>query len=188
MNPIEWLRLSAQRTSFFVRQRIFYFVSALLLNNRRSGRLRAALLRLNGATVGEDCWVHGGLVIQEAFRINLGDKVFINANCLLDGAASITIGDRVSVAYQVTLITGTHQIGPSDCRAGALAPRPIVVGEGAWIGARAVILPGVTIGRGAVVAAGAVVTKDVPDDTIVAGNPARVMRAIEGQVESMMGG
>ena len=167
-----------RRQFFFVQQRAFTLFSFLLLDNKHSGRLRAALLRLNGATVGRDCFVRGGLQVQESFQIQLGDGVFINAGCCLDGAMPIVIGSRAQLAYQVTLITGDHQIGPHTCRAGMMNARGITIGEGAWIGARAVILPGVTVGAGAVVAAGAVVTKDVAPDALVAGVPARVLREL----------
>ena len=117
--------------------------------------------------------------MQEGFNLHLGDEVFINAGCCLDTSARITLGSRVQLAYQVTLVTGGHQIGPHECRAGSHAPQPITVEEGAWIGARALILPGVTIGAGAVVAAGSVVTKDVAPDVLVAGVPAKVVRSLD---------
>ena len=109
----------------------------------------------------------------------IGDDVFINAGCCFDLSASIVIEDRAQLAYQVTLITGAHDIGPHECRAGATAPQPISIGEGAWIGAECTVLPGVTIGAGAVVAAGSVVTKDVAPDTLVGGVPAKPLRGLE---------
>ena len=90
----------------------------------------------------------------------------------------IIIGNRAQIAYHVTLITGDHHIGPPASRAGVMNARPITIGEGAWIGARVVVLPGVTIGAGAVVAAGAIVTKDVAPNTLVAGVPARFLRKL----------
>jgi maltose O-acetyltransferase len=168
-----------QRQLFFVRQRVFSFLSFLLLDNQSSGSLRAALLRWNGAKVGKRCFVRGGLQIQESFDFTLGDEVFINAGCCLDNSAPIIIGSRVQFGFQVTLITGNHEFGPPQSRAGAHCARPITIGEGAWIGARAIVLPGVTIGSGAVVAAGAVVTKDVPPNTLVAGVPAKTLRALD---------
>lgn len=168
-----------RRQGFFVQQRLFALLSFLLLDNRICGRARAALLRWNGAKVGRRCFVRGGLVIQESFGLVLGNDVFINAACCFDLSAPIMLGNRVQVAYQVTLITGGHEFGPHGSRAGTHRPQPIFVGDGAWIGARAIILPGVTIGAGAVVAAGALVTKDVPPDMVVAGVPARIVRTLE---------
>jgi len=172
------LRWKLQRQGFFIQQRCFYFISALLLDNRASGRLRATLLRLLGAKIGRNCFVRGGLQVQEGFNLTLGSDVFINAGCCLDTSAPITLEDRVQVGYQVTFVTGGHAIGEHGSRAGTHAPAPIVVGEGSWIGARATILPGVVIGAGAVVAAAAVVTKDVEPDTLVAGVPAKKIRAL----------
>lgn len=178
VHPWRRVRGATARQSFFLRQRLFSVLSFLLLDNRSSGRARAALLRLCGATVGRRCFVRGGLTIQESFQIELGDDVFINAGCLLDGSARIRLEDRVQLAYQVTLVTGGHEIGPAESRAGRHSPAPITIGEGAWIGARATVLPGVTIGPGAVVAAGALVTRDVPANTLVAGVPARPLRTL----------
>ena len=173
------LRWAARRQWFFVRQRWFSVLSFLLLDNAVSGRTRAALLRLNGAKVGKSCFVRGGLQIQEGFELSLGDDVFINAGCCLDTSAPIALGDRVQLAYQVTLITGGQHIGTHESRAGEHHPQPITIDSGAWIGARAIILPGVTIGAGAVIAAGALVTRDVPPDTLAAGVPARIVRSLD---------
>lgn len=172
-------RAAATRQLFFVKQRLFAAASFLLLDNMASGRARAALLRWCGAGVGRHCFLRGGLMIQEGFaNIQIGDSVFINAGCCLDASAPIQLGDRVQLAFQVTLVTGGHEIGPASTRAGRHAPAPIAVGEGAWVGARALVLPGVTIGPGAVVAAGSVVTRDVPANTLVAGIPARPLRKL----------
>ncbi len=118
---------------------------------------------------------------RKDFNLTLGDNVFINAGCCFDTTAPITIGDGVQMAYQVTLITGNHHIGPRSNCAGEHDAMPIVIGEGAWIGARD-SLAGVIIGAGAVVA-GAVVTKDVPPDTLVAGIPAKIIRPLEDELE-----
>lgn len=168
-----------RRQGFFVQQRFFAALSFLLLDNRISGRVRALLLRWNGATIGRRCFIRGGLMIQESFGIIIGDDVFINAGCCFDLSAPIILGDRVQLAYQVTLVTGGHEFGPRESRAGAHKPQPIMINDGAWIGARAMILPGVTVGAGAVVAAGALVTKDVAPDTVVAGVPAKLIRILE---------
>lgn len=146
--------------------------------------MRAMLLRWNGSVIGQRCFVRGGLAIQESFSLHLDDDVFINAGCCLDLSAPIRIQSRAQLGYQVTLITGNHEIGPSHSRAGRHIPAPITIGEGAWIGARAIILPGVTIGNGAVIAAGAVVTRDVAPNTMVGGVPARVMRNLEHEAKS----
>jgi acetyltransferase-like isoleucine patch superfamily enzyme len=112
-------------------------------------------------------------------RFTIGSGCWVNVACLFDLAASITIGDRVAFGPQVTLLTSTHDIGSSSYRTGTLKNLPITIGDGCWLGARSTILPGVTVGPGSVVAAGAVVNKDVPPNTLVAGVPAQVIKSLD---------
>lgn len=109
-------------------------------------------------------------------NITVGKKVFINAGCCFQDQGGITIGDESLIGHQVVLATLNHEYGVSK-RAG-MVPAPIHIGKRVWIGAHATVLPGVTIGDGAIVAAGAVVTKDVPAYTIVGGVPARIIREL----------
>ena len=102
----------------------------------------------------------------------IGDYTWINRNCTLDIRGGLTIGANVSISPEVTILTVMHDIKDAGF---ATADGEVVIHDRAWIGTRAMILPNVTIGRGAVVAAGAVVTKDVPDMTVVAGVPAKPM-------------
>lgn len=106
--------------------------------------------------------------------ITIGSRVFINRDGYI--RPKTTIGDNVAIGPFVRLITDTHEIGPSHKRAGKSRFDPIVVGDGSWIGAAVTVLAGVTIGKGCVVAAGAVVTRDVPDNTMVGGVPAQHIR------------
>ena len=110
--------------------------------------------------------------------ITIGDDVFINRDCYV--RPHVTIGDRVNIGPFVRLITDTHEVGPHERRAGAVRHDPIIVGAGSWVGASSTVLAGVTIGAGAIVAAGSVVTDDVPDDVLVAGVPARVVKRLKG--------
>jgi acetyltransferase-like isoleucine patch superfamily enzyme len=112
-------------------------------------------------------------------NIRIGRNVFINQNCTLYDLGGIDIGDDVMIGPNVSLITSSHPIEPSRRRDEVIA-KPIVIGKSAWIAANVTIIGGVTVGENAVVAAGSVVTKDVPADTLVAGNPARVIRSIDG--------
>jgi len=105
-------------------------------------------------------------------RITIGDRVFINSGAIVFSVLEVTIGNDVALANEAYLMdTDSHGLEGRPVK-----EAPVRIGDGSWIGARAVILPGVTIGRRCVVAAGAVVSRDVPDDTLVAGNPARVVR------------
>ena len=106
-----------------------------------------------------------------------GKGVFINFGCTFLDRGGITLEDDVFIGPTVQLVTENHPEQPSVRR--NVYTKPIVIRRGAWIGAGAIILPGVTIGEHSIVAAGAVVTKSVPDNVIVAGNPARVMRNIK---------
>lgn len=110
-------------------------------------------------------------------NILFGKNVFINAGCHFQDQGGITIGDGVLIGHNVVLATANHALAPSKSR--KLNYAPIVIGDNVWIGSNAVILQGVTIGQWAVVAAGAVVTKDVEPYTVVGGIPAKFIRRVE---------
>lgn len=110
-------------------------------------------------------------------NISFGKNVFINAGCHFQDQGGITIGDGVLIGHNVVLATANHALAPSKSR--KLNYAPIVIGDNVWIGSNAVILQGVTIGQWAVVAAGAVVTKDVEPYTVVGGIPAKFIRKVE---------
>lgn len=145
-------------------------------------RVRAYVMRLAGFDIGH------GTVIWETPRItgtgdlysrlHIGKFCWINVGTFFNLGSTITLGDRVGVGHEVMFLTETHDIGTPDRRTGPVVPMPIKVGAGVWIGARATILPGVTIGEGAVVAAGSLVTKDVPPNVLVAGVPAKVIKEL----------
>lgn len=107
-------------------------------------------------------------------NVKIGKRVYINSGCLMMSAGGITIGDDTQIAANVQLISNNHDLEYRN----VITCKPVVIGRNVWIGAGATILPGVTIGDNSVVGAGSVVTKDVPDDTIVAGNPARIIKKI----------
>ena len=110
-------------------------------------------------------------------HIRLGRNVFINQNCTMYDLGGIDIGSDVMIGPNVSLITSSHPIAPSQRREAVIA-RPIVIGKNVWLAAGVTVIGGVTIGDNSVVAAGSVVTKDVPPDSLAAGNPARVIRSI----------
>ena len=110
-------------------------------------------------------------------EIHVGRNVFINQNCTLYDLGGIDIADDVMIGPNVSLITSGHPLDPAQRRSGTTG-KPIVIGRNVWIAAGATIIGGVTVGENAVVAAGSVVTKDVPANTLVGGNPANVIRAI----------
>lgn len=145
-------------------------------------RLRPRLLRAAGVRIGRGTTIWGSVVLGGANdptrNLLIGEECNLNGGCTFDLAAPVSLGHNVSFGHEVLVVTGSHRIGPPGRRAGELTAAPVTIGDGAWVGARATLLPGVTIGRGAVVAAGAVVTADVAPDTLVAGVPARPVRCL----------
>jgi Acetyltransferase (isoleucine patch superfamily) len=109
-------------------------------------------------------------------NIVIGKNVFVNHACTFMDRGGITLEDNVLIGPKVNLITTNHPINPTERR--ATISQPIVIRKGAWIGVGATVLPGVTIGENSIVAAGAVVSKDVPDNSIVGGVPAKFIKSI----------
>jgi maltose O-acetyltransferase len=146
--------------------------------------LRPRLYRLAGARIGERAAIYGVIEMEGQGRI--AKNLSVGVNCMfttplyLNLNAPITIGSDVVIGHHVIIITDDHEIGPPWHRCGDRKARPVVIEDGVWIGARVTLLPGVTIGRGSVVAAGAVVNKDVPPNTLVGGVPARILRTLPG--------
>jgi acetyltransferase-like isoleucine patch superfamily enzyme len=114
-----------------------------------------------------------------AANLTIGRGCFINHGCVFDAAGPIVIGDEVNLGQGVLITSGSHVIGAPDRRAGQMTPEPVYIGDGAWLSSRSVILPGVTVGDGAIVAAGAVVTRSVEPNTLVGGVPARLIRHLD---------
>ena len=144
------------------------------------GRLRGAILRLAGFQIGRGTIFAGTPIITLADNhyknLLIGEGCWFNIACLFDLGAQIRIGDKVSMGHGVLILTRSHEVGTSEQRALTLLVKPVNVGSGVWLGSRSTILPGVTIGDGAIVAAGSVVHQDVPPNTLVAGVPARVVK------------
>lgn len=171
----------------------------ILPNDSQIGRLRAeafavkALLnQMNNAVNPEeitqilsrildkelqDVTVFTPLHINCGKHITIGKNVFINFDCTFLALGGITIEDDVLIGPKVSLITENHPLNPEERK--GLIGKPILIKKNAWIGANATILPSVTIGENVVVAAGAVVSKDVPDNTIVGGIPAKFIKNIQ---------
>ncbi|RII20393.1 putative acetyltransferase [Streptomyces sp. YIM 130001] len=131
--------------------------------------------RILGKPLPDRVTVYPPFYTDHGLRLELAERVFINQNCTFLDYAGIRLAERVMVGPKATFITVGHPVDPQE-RRGWLSGGPIDVQENAWIGAGAMILPGVTIGRDAVVAAGAVVTDDVPPATLVTGGKATVSR------------
>ncbi|MEO8901450.1 MAG: acyltransferase [Polyangiaceae bacterium] len=143
-------------------------------------RTRTAMLRAAGMRIGPSSLVQGPLRITGSGNpcedFSIGAFTLISGALHADVGASVRIGDRVRIGHDVSLLTVDHEVGSEEMRSGRRKYGKIEIGDGAWLASRVVVLPGVRIGAGAVVAAGAVVTRDVPDNTLVAGVPARFVR------------
>ena len=122
-----------------------------------------------------DATIYPPFYTDHGLHLDLGERVFINQSCTFLDYAGIRLGNRVMIGPKATFITVGHPVDPQD-RRGWLSGAPIDVAENVWIGAGAMILPGVSIGRDAVVAAGAVVADDVPPASLVTGSKATVRR------------
>lgn len=128
---------------------------------------------------GVDLWLQPPFYCDYGSNIALGDKVFFNFNCVVLDVAPVTIGNYVLFGPAVQLYTATHPLSASERRKGLESGKPIWIEDDVWVGGGAIILPGVRIGQGAVIGAGSVVTRDVPGQVFAAGNPCRVIRALE---------
>lgn len=138
--------------------------------------LRGLFSKLIGQEVDETFTLFPPFHTDCGKNIHIGKHVFINMGCKFQDQGGIFIGDGALIGHNVVLATLNHARSPED--RGTMIPAPIHIGNRVWIGSNATILPGVTVGDGAIVAAGAVVTRDVPENTIVAGVPAKVIRHV----------
>ena len=128
--------------------------------------------------------VDGAAVIMPGFfcdygdNIRMGERTFVNANCVFLDCAEIVIGDDFQCGPGVQLLTPEHPLDAFERKSGLESARPIRIGDDVWLGGGVIVLAGITIGDRSTVGAGAVVTKDVPADVVVAGNPARIIKTL----------
>ena len=137
-----------------------------------------ALRQLLGSVKGE-AYIERPFYCDYGCNIHLGDKFYANTNCVILDCNRVDIGDRVLFGPGVHVYCAEHPLDHKIRGEGLESSRPVKIGDDVWIGGHASILPGVTIGSRSVVAAGAVVNRDVPEDTLVAGVPARVIKSLK---------
>lgn len=134
--------------------------------------IRKFFFRVSGIKIGEKSKIHTGVLFFRPSGVKVGEDTIIGYRSFLDGRAPLKIGDHVAIASEVMIYNSEHNVHSEKMEA---IEEPVTINDYVFIGPRTIILPGVTIGKGAVVAAGAVVTKDVPEKTIVAGIPAKII-------------
>lgn len=139
--------------------------------------IRKLFSELTGRKIDETFGMFPPFYTDCGKNIKIGKNVFINACCRFQDQGGIEIGNGVLIGHNTTIATLNHDFNPNLRQ--NITPASVKIGNNVWIGSDSTILPNVTIGDGAIVGAGSVVTKDVPPNTIVAGNPARVIRAID---------
>lgn len=137
-----------------------------------SHSIRRFYFRFFGMKIGPNSTLHVGCRFFDPAGISIGEGTVIGDRCFLDGRAKLTIGNHVDIASEVMIYNSEHDFDSEDFHA---THAPVEIGDYVFIGPRAIILPGVKVGKGAIVAAGAVVTKDVPDFAIAGGVPAKVI-------------
>lgn len=137
-----------------------------------SHHVRRFLYRIEGMRIGRGSTIHMGAVFYNVANIRIGKDTIVGENSVLDGRDKLIIGDHVDIASEVMIYNSEHDINSEEF--GAITA-PVEIGDYVFIGPRAIILPGIKIGKGAVVGAGAVVTHDVPEFAIVGGVPAKVI-------------
>lgn len=143
--------------------------------------LRALMSALVGYEVDKSFGLFPPIYSDFGKNIKIGKNVFINSGCCFQDQGGIELGDGCLIGHQVVIATLNHDLDPQ--KRGGMFPAAVKLGKNVWVGAHATILPGVTVGDNAVIAAGAVVTKDVPAYCVAAGVPARVIKQIEGAVK-----
>lgn len=140
---------------------------------------RTKLLKELLGSTGENVYMEPNIRFDYGYNTHVGENFFANFDCTILDVCEVRFGDNCLLAPGVQIYTATHPIDPIERNSGKEYAKPITIGNNVWIGGSAVINPGVTVGDNAVIASGAVVVKDVPDNAVVGGNLARVIKMID---------
>ena len=155
------------------------FLRLANLKFNHSNKLRIWLYKKAGISISEECYINKFFTTSN--KLIFGDKVYINRFCRFMGVGHdgcVELGNNVFIAFGVTFCLVNHEVGESNQRAGKYFNKKIHIGDGSWICANATILPGITIGKGFIVAAGAVVSSDCEDNYMYGGCPAKKIKKL----------
>lgn len=130
---------------------------------------------------GQNLYVNPPVYVDYGRHVFIGDNFYANQHCTFLDVNSITIGNDVLIGPNTSLYTAGHPVDPTVRKEGLEFGQPIVIQDNVWLGGSVSVLPGVTIGKNSVIGAGSVVTKDIPENSVAVGNPARVLRTIDAQ-------
>ncbi|WP_316250568.1 sugar O-acetyltransferase [Catenovulum sp. 2E275] len=142
---------------------------------------REAIIHKLFSKVGKNCWIESPFNCDYGYNIEVGDNFYANSNCCILDCGRVVFGNNVWIGPNVGFYTPEHAFDNEERSAGYEQSLPIQVGDNVWIGGGVSILSGVTIGSNCIIGAGSVVTKNIPDNSLVVGNPARVLRQITEQ-------
>ncbi|RDW21286.1 maltose O-acetyltransferase [Oceanobacillus chungangensis] len=140
---------------------------------------RSKILKELFGSTGKNIYIEPTFRCDYGANIYVGENFYANFDCVILDICDVRIGDNCMLAPGVHIYAATHPLDPIERNSGQELGKPVTIGDNVWIGGRSVINPGVNIGNNVVVASGAVVTKDVPDNVVVGGNPARIIKEIE---------
>ena len=170
MNDSTYIKIKRRMQTVFLELEMFFLNS--FVGNIPSHFMRRFFYRICGIKIGKGSTLHMGVRFYNSHNIVIGKDTIVGEGTVLDGRDRLTIGDHVAIASEVKIYNSEHDLNDLDFKA---MQEPVVIEDYVFLGPRTIILPGVTIGKGAVVAAGAVVTKDVASMDIVGGVPAKVI-------------
>lgn len=141
--------------------------------------LRKKMIQNFLGKTGDKLHIESNFRVEYGYNIEIGENFYSNYDCLLLDICPIIIGDNAMLAPGVHIYSATHPLDPKERNSGKEYGKPVKIGNNVWIGGRSVIAPGVTLGDNVVVAAGSVVTKSFPDNVVIGGNPAKIIKYIE---------
>ena len=165
-----------------VADRMFARSQSQIINQAESAELRSQLLKETFGRTGKKSYMEPVINFDYGYNIFVGENFYANFNCTFLDVSTIEIGDNCMFAPNVQLYTATHPLHPVKRNSGLEYAKPIKIGNNVWLGGGVIVTPGVTLGDNVVVGAGSVVTKSFPDNVVIAGNPARIIKTVEEEL------